>query len=99
ARRYFSAMKVDNIDKLLPPMPQELQPKDPVSENQDAMMGRPLKAFQEQNHDAHIMVHQPLAEANPSVQAYITEHQTMKYRLMIENLLGFPIPPQGQPVP
>ena len=98
ARRYFSAMKVDNIDKLLPPLPPEMQPKDPVTENMDAMTSKPMKAFMEQNHDAHIMVHQPLAEATPGMQAHITEHQAMKYRLMIENLLGFPIPPQGTPI-
>lgn len=98
ARRMFSNMKVDNIDKLLPPPPQAAQPQDPVTENMAAMTGAPLKAFIQQNHDAHIAVHQPLAETNPSIQAHITEHQAMKYRLIIENTLGFPLPVEGAPI-
>lgn len=98
ARRYFAAIKVDNVEKLLPPPVPVPQPKDPITENQDAMTGKPLQAFIGQNHDAHMMVHEPLAEGNPAMQAHISEHRAMKYRLMIENTLGFPIPPQGAPV-
>lgn len=98
ARRLFINMKIDNPDKLLPPPPMQEMPKDPVTENMDAMTGKPMKAFLEQNHDAHIMVHGPLAEGIPAMQAHITEHQAMKYRLMIENTLGFSLPPQGQPI-
>lgn len=97
-RRMFSAMKVDNIDKLLPPAPQAAQPQDPVTENMGAMTGKPMQAFIQQNHDAHIAVHQPLAESIPAMQAHIGEHQAMKYRLMIENTLGFPLPPEGAPI-
>ncbi len=97
ARQMFSNMKVSNIDKLLPPPPAQQMPEDPVTENQKGMMGQPLKAFLEQNHDAHIMVHQPMAEI-PGMQAHITEHQAMKYRLLIENTLGFALPPQGQQI-
>lgn len=98
ALRLLRSMKIDNADKLLPPLPVAPQPKDPITENMDAMTGQPLKAFIEQNHDAHIAVHSPLAENNPNIQAHISEHQAMKYRLMIENVLGFPIPQQGQPI-
>ncbi len=98
ARRMFSNMKVDNIDKLLPPPPQEAQPKDPVTENMDAMMGKPLKAFIQQNDDAHLAVHGPLAESIPSMQAHISEHQANKYRKIIENTLGFPLPQEGAPI-
>lgn len=97
ARQMFVNMKVSNIDKLLPPPQQAQQPEDPVTENQKAMMGQPVKAFLEQNHDAHIMVHQPMAQL-PNMQAHITEHQAMKYRLLIENTLGFALPLQGQPI-
>lgn len=98
ARRFLTTMKVANVDKLLPPLPQDAQPKDPVTENQDGMTGKPLKAFPQQNHMAHIQVHQPLAEANPAMQAHIAEHQSMQYRLIIENTLGFPLPPEGTQV-
>ncbi len=99
ARQMFANMKVSNIEKLLPPPPQAAQPQDPVTENQASMMGQPLKAFIDQNHDAHIAVHTPLAEMTPGMQAHITEHQAFKYRLMIENALGFQLPPQGTPIP
>jgi hypothetical protein len=98
ARRMFSNMKIDNVDKLLPPPPQQAQPEDPVTENMGAMTGKPMKAFIQQNHDAHIAVHGPLAEAIPAMQAHISEHQSMKYRLIIENTLGFPLPPEGAPI-
>lgn len=98
ARRMFSNMKVDNVEKLLPPPPQQAQPQDPVTENMAAMTGKPLQAFIQQNHDAHIAVHQPIAENNPNMQAHISEHQAMKYRLLIENTLGFSLPPEGAPI-
>jgi hypothetical protein len=98
ARQMLTNMKVSNVEKLLPPLPAAPMPKDPVTENQDGLTGKPLQAFIEQNHDAHIMVHQPLAEASPAMQAHITEHQAMKYRLLVENVLGFNLPPHGTPM-
>ncbi len=98
ARRFLTTMKVANVDKLLPAPPQQVQPQDPVTENMGAMTGKPLKAFIQQNHDAHMAVHGPLAETIPAMQAHIAEHQSMKYRLIIENTLGFPLPPEGAPI-
>lgn len=98
ARMMLVEMGVDGVDKYLPPMPQQAQPKDPVTENMDASLGRALKAFIEQNHDAHIAVHTPMAQNNPALQAHIAEHQAMKYRLAIENTLGFALPPEGAPI-
>lgn len=98
ARRFLTTMKVANVDKLLPAPAPIPQPQDPVTENMAAMTGKPLKAFIQQNHDAHIAVHQPLADANPAMQAHISEHQAMKYRLIIENTLGFPLPQEGTPI-
>ena len=95
ARRMFTQMGVDDIEKLLPPLPQAAQPQDPVTENMAASLGAPLKAFIQQNHDAHIAVHTPMAEQNPALQAHIQEHHAMKYRLAIEKELGFPLPPEG----
>lgn len=96
ARRMFMELGVDDVEKLLPPLPAQARPLDPISENMAAAQGIPLKAFIEQNHDAHIAVHTPLAQANPALQAHITEHQAMKYRLAVESMLGFPLPADGQ---
>ena len=108
--KMYTALGVQNIDEILEP-PEEMFPKDPVQENQDALMGMPLKAFMEQNHDAHIAAHMafmqnPMVQQNPAavqvLQAHIQEHQAMKYRLQVQQLLaeqGIQLPPEGQPVP
>ena len=43
----------DNIDAILM-QPQQPQPKDPATENMESIMQKPLKAFPDQDHDAHI---------------------------------------------
>ena len=84
-------------------------PIDPVQENQDMLNGKPLKAFVEQNHDAHMMAHQAfvqspmvqqMAQQNPAGQqqlmamlAHINEHMAFKYRLEVEQMIGGSLPP------
>ena len=108
--KMYTALGVQNIDEILEP-PEDMSPKDPVQENQDSLMGVPLKAFIEQNHDAHIAAHMafmqnPMVQQNPAavqaLQAHIQEHQAMKYRLQVQQILaeqGMELPPEGQPVP
>jgi hypothetical protein len=98
ARQMYANMKVSNIDKLLPPPIPVPQPVDPVSENMALMTGKPVQAFIQQNHQAHIAIHQPIAEANPAAQAHIAEHQAFAYRLLVENTLGFQLPQEGAPI-
>lgn len=99
ARRLYNTLNIDGVEKLLPPLPQAAAPTDPITENQNAMTGKPLQAFPTQNHDAHIAVHTPIAEGNPSIQAHISEHMALKYRAIMEQTLGFPLPPSGTNVP
>ena len=101
--KMYTALGVQNIDQILEP-PEDMSPK-------DALMGVPLKAFLEQNHDAHIQTHMafmqnPMTQQNPAaiqaLQAHIQEHQAMKYRLQVQQILaqqGMELPPEGQPVP
>jgi hypothetical protein len=108
--KMYSALGVQNIDEILIPEDEAI-PKDPVQENQDALMGMPLKAFLEQNHDAHIQAHMafmqnPMVQQNPAalsaLQAHIQEHQALKYRLQVQQLMaeqGMQLPEPGQPVP
>jgi len=108
--KMYSALGVQNIDEILIPE-DEAMPKDPVQENQDALMGMPLKAFLEQNHDAHIQAHMafmqnPMVQQNPAalsaLQAHIQEHQALKYRLQVQQIMaeqGMQLPEPGQPVP
>lgn len=84
------------IDRLLPP-PQSGVPMDPLSENQNAILGKPLKAAPYQDHAAHIAAHMPLAQQTPAMKAHIAEHIAMQMRVQIESLIGRPLP-QG-PMP
>jgi hypothetical protein len=99
-RRMYHALGVDNVDKILPPEP-ELEPLDPITENMNAMTGRPLKAFEWENHEAHIESHAQMLQ-NPAYQqvqgmqsvltAHIQEHLALKYKVEAEQILGQPIP-------
>jgi len=77
-RRMYQALEVQNIDELLPPPP-EPQPKDPMTENGEALQMQNLLAFVEQNHDAHIKAHimllkTPLVQASPQVMGLLYTH-------------------------
>lgn len=86
------------IAKLLPAPRAQPVPLDPLTENQNALMQMPLKAGLEQDHDAHIAAHAPIAGDNPSLQAHINEHMALKMRVQVQQLTG-PLPPPGQPLP
>lgn len=97
ARRMLVLIGVDQPEKLLPNPAAVPMPLDPVTENMNVSQGKPLQAFIQQNHDAHIAVHTPMAQGNPAMMAHITEHMAMKYKLAVENALGFALPPESQP--
>lgn len=106
-RRMYSALGVQNIDKLLPPKAEQV-PKDPASENMDALMAKPVKAFQGQNHDAHVATHSAFLQ-DPNMQknqmamqglmAHMQEHLALKYKEQIEQAIGQPLPAAGQVLP
>jgi hypothetical protein len=96
-------------------LPDEIKPKDPVAENMAILKQEPVKAFLYQDHEAHIAVHMaaaqdpklaqivgqsPFASAIQSAMAaHITEHVAMAYRKQLEQQLGVPLPPEGEPLP
>jgi len=103
-KRMYEALEVKNIDLLLPPQ-EEVPPRDPVSEQQAAILGQPIKAFEFQNHDAYITAHtaflqNPMMQQNPvalqTIQANIQEHTSMVYKQQIEQALGQQLPPLEQ---
>ena len=105
-RRMYSALGVQNIDDILPPK-DELIPTDPATENANSLLSKPLKAFQSQNHDAHVATHSaflgdPNVAKNPLttqvLTAHMQEHLSLKYRQQIEQIIGQPLPPEGQVV-
>jgi len=87
-RRMYDALDIKNIDAILP-KPQEPQPVDPATENGNAMKGMPLKAFPQQDHEAHVRAHVVMlssqtSQANPQgyimLQAHVQEHVGMMAR-------------------
>jgi hypothetical protein len=95
------------------PEPEEYLPErkekrlDPVTENQLMLTGQHgVSAFPEQDHDAHIAVHQMfaqemaamgdeqlIAQLMPALQAHLAEHMAHAYRFRVEQQLGIPLPP------
>jgi len=78
----------EKIELILAPERQKPRPLDPLTENQNAIMGAPLVAGPYQDHDAHIAAHAPIAQDNPSLQAHINEHLAMKMRIQVEQMIG-----------
>ena len=113
-RQMLDVLGIKNADKLVP-LEDDQKPKDPVTENMNALKGKPLKAFIYQDHEAHISVHQaamqdPLVQQligqNPqaqaimqAMQAHIAEHVGYAYRLKIEAALGVQLPAPDQEMP
>ena len=85
-RRMYQAIGVRDVDQILNTQNVD-KPKDPVSENSQALDGSPLKAFAGQQHDAHILNHllfglSPMISGMPQVaitmQKHIFEHIRLK---------------------
>ena len=113
-RQMLEVLGIKNADKIIP-MSDDQKPRDPVSENMSALVGKPIKAFIYQDHDAHIATHtsfmqDPMIAAtigqNPmaqqimaALQAHIAEHLGFSYRKQIEERLGVPLPPPDEQLP
>jgi len=106
-RKMYIALNIKDIDALLPPE-QEVPPRDPISDQQSAMTGNPIKAYPFQNHEAYIQAHSafmqnPMIQQNPvamqAIGANIQEHQAMLYRQQVEQAMGQPLPQLDQPMP
>ena len=113
-RQMLDVLGIKDAAKLVPTIDDQ-KPVDPISENMNALKGKPLKAFIYQDHDAHIAVHQSMMQdpkimgaigQNPmaqqiqaSLMAHIAEHVGFKYRRDIEKTLGVPLPPPDKPLP
>jgi hypothetical protein len=98
---------VRDPERLIPQL-KEGKPKDPVSENMAILMGKPVKVYAYQDHEAHIAVHtaamqdpkiMQLMGQNPQAQmlmaagqAHLAEHIAYAYRMRMEQALGAPLP-------
>ena len=105
---------LENADKIVPDK-DNVPYRDPVSENALVLQGKPVKAFIEQDHEAHIKVHtsavqdpkiRQLVGQSPqataimaAMEAHIAEHLGFEYRNQIEMAMGISIPPLGAEMP
>jgi hypothetical protein len=113
-RSMLNVLGIKNPDKLVP-VEEDYKPTDPVTENQDILKQKPVKAFLYQDHDAHIKVHQFMLQdpliaqqlgQNPqaqlliqALQSHIAEHVGFQMRRNIEAQLGVPLPPEDEKLP
>jgi hypothetical protein len=113
-RGMLDVLGIKNAEKLVP-IEDDQKPIDPVQENQNALKGKPLKAFLHQDHQSHIQVHMMLLQdpmiqqfigQNPqapkimgAITAHIAEHVGYKMRQQIEQQLGMPLPPEDEKLP
>jgi hypothetical protein len=113
-RQMLEVLGIRDPDDLVP-LEDDIKPTDPVSENMNILNGKPVKAFQYQDHPSHITVHMSMIQ-DPKVQelagqapnadamqaalsAHIIEHLGFEYRKQIEQELGTELPPVGEPLP
>ena len=110
-RQMIEVLGIKNANKLVP-IEDDQKPTDPVQENMNLLMGKPVKAFIEQDHEAHIQVHMSamqdpkimmLMQNNPMAQqiqaaamAHLNEHLAFEYRKQIEKNLGLPLPTEEE---
>ena len=108
-RQMLDVLGIKDVQKLIP-MDDDQKPTDPVSENQNVLMMKPVKAFLYQDHKAHMTVHMSamqdpkimqLLQNNPmapqiqsAMMNHINEHLGMEYRKQIEQQLGMNLPAQ-----
>jgi hypothetical protein len=106
-RQMIEVLGVKNASKLVP-VEDDATPTDPVQENMNILTGKPVKAFMEQNHQAHLGVHMAAMQdpkimqivgQNPQAQAiqaammaHINEHVAFEYRRQIEQQMGVVLP-------
>ena len=113
-QQMLQTLGIKDAQKLVPTT-DDMEPKDPVSENMAILTNKPVKAFLYQDHKAHIQAHMSAAE-NPQVAkligqspmanairgalaAHISEHVAMQYRAEVEQQLGVPLPQPNEKMP
>jgi hypothetical protein len=110
-RQMLEVLGIKNANKLIP-IADDMTPVDPVQENQNILMGKPVKAFVEQEHKAHIQVHMMAMQdpeiakiigQNPQAQAlqaamlaHVNEHVGFEYRRQMQEQMGMAIPGQEE---
>lgn len=106
-RMLYQSMKLteSQIEELLPPQEQTV-PLDPVTENQNLMKGKAVKASIMQDHASHKIIHSLMLNdpnATPEIiaatMAHNAEHSAFEFELQIEQMVGFQMPEDPSKLP
>jgi septum formation topological specificity factor MinE len=113
-RQMLEVLGIRNAAKLVP-MEDDQTPKDPITENMNALKLKPMKAFMYQDHAAHIQTHMNMMQdpavaaligQNPqaslitgALQAHIAEHLGYQYRRQVQEAVGTPLPGPEEKIP
>lgn len=109
-RQMMETLGIDNVDQVIPD-PDQMPPQDPITENASAIKGAALKAFEFQNHQAHLTAHGALLQ-DPQIQqmptfqqiaaimvSHMADHMAYQYRLQAAAKMGITLPPMDEPSP
>jgi hypothetical protein len=113
-RQMLNVLGIEDVENIIPDV-DDIKPVDPVTAVQNIITGKPVKAFIDQDHEAHIAV-VTSAQQDPAMQqlvgvspnaagilaagsAYINEHLSMQYRKEVEREMGVELPSEGEPLP
>ena len=106
-RQMLDVLGIKNAQKLIK-LEEDKKPEDPITENQNILAMKPVKAFYYQDHQAHIQVHMaasqdpkimqlvgqsPMAQQiGAAMQAHIAEHLGYEYKKQMEQIMGIELP-------
>jgi len=113
-RQMLEVLGIKDAETIVPPQ-DEVKPVDPVTAVQNILNGKPVQAFEFQDHEAHIQT-LVSAQQDPNVQAkvqqspnaqviqsagsdYIMQHLALQFRDQVEREMGVELPPVGEPLP
>jgi len=110
-RQMLNVLGIKNVGKLVP-TDDDIKLVDPVQENQNILMGKPVKAWAWQDHESHLRVHmaamqdpmiQQMVGQNPKAQvimgamtSHISDHVGHAYRVKMQQAAGMSFPVLGK---
>jgi hypothetical protein len=92
----LEAMNFPDAERMFPKKTEAVR-MDPVTEASMVVIGKPIKVYLDQNHQAHIAVHKAQAaqmppQMQPALNAHLQEHMAMaQYMSLMQQ--GVPLPP------
>jgi hypothetical protein len=110
----LEVLGIEDVDTIIPDT-DDIKPVDPVTAVQNLINGKPVRAFIEQDHEAHIATlistqqnpeMMQIVQQSPKAPVilaaasdYVNQHLTMQFRKQVEQEMGIELPPEGEPLP